>query len=259
MPTYERWVQRRILIVARTYPVPARKSIEVSCTAGITEDGKLVRLFPIPYRFLDEDKRFRKYQYIEAKIAKSESDTRPESYHIDTDSIKIVSEPLPTANNWEARKAEVMPLKTHSLCRLQAERDLNKEPTLGFFKPKRITALKIDPTSSAWTPAELGRLRQYSLFGNAPKTELEKLPVIFSYEFQCGEVECNVHTLSCTDWEVGAAYRGWRNKYGVNWEEKFRNRFEREMILKNDTHFFVGTLRNHPDAWIIISLFYPPK
>jgi hypothetical protein len=257
MVSYERWVQRRVLVVARTYPVPARKSIEVSCTAGITEDGRLIRLFPIPYRFLDQDKRFTKYQYIEARIAKSESDARPESYHVDIDSIRIGSQPIPTADNWEARKAKVLPLRTRSLCFLQAERDLNKEPTLGFFKPKIITALKIEPTSSEWTSEELGRLRQYPLFGNAPKTELEKLPAVFSYEFKCDESGCHTHTLSCTDWEMGAAYRAWRYKYGARWEEKFRHRFETEMIMQNDTHFFVGTLRNHPDSWIIIGLFYP--
>jgi hypothetical protein len=31
------------------------------------------------------------------------------------------------------------------------------------------------------------------------------------------------------------------------------------MINKNDTHFYVGTVHQHPDAWIIIGLFYPPR
>jgi len=45
----------------------------------------------------------------------------------------------------------------------------------------------------------------------------------------------------------------------MNWERKFRDRFETEMILENDTHFFVGTIHTHPSEWIIIGLFYPPK
>jgi hypothetical protein len=31
------------------------------------------------------------------------------------------------------------------------------------------------------------------------------------------------------------------------------------MIKKNDTHFFVGTVHQHPGSWIIVGLFYPPK
>ena len=258
MLTYERWNKKVLLITVRTYPVPARKSIEVSCTAGITDDGKWIRLFPVPYRWLSPDKRFGKYQYIEANVAKAESDTRPESYKMDLDSIRILSKPIPTANKWEARKAKVLSLKSRSLCALQSERDRNKEPTLGLFRPT-ITGLRIEPTSGKWSEEQLGWLRQYPLFGNAPTSELEKLPFNFSYDFKCDEPDCRGHILSCTDWEMGAAYWSWKRKYGASWETKFRERFETEMALVKDTHFFVGTLSTHPSEWIIVGLFYPPK
>jgi len=58
MTAYEQ-SPKKVLITVRTYPTPARKGVEVSCTAGITDDGKWIRLFPIPYRFLDWDKRFK--------------------------------------------------------------------------------------------------------------------------------------------------------------------------------------------------------
>jgi hypothetical protein len=72
------WIKKRVLITVRTYPVPAKKGIEVSCTAGITDDGKWIRLFPIPYRFLDEDKRFSKYQWIDVDVTKAKDDPRPD-------------------------------------------------------------------------------------------------------------------------------------------------------------------------------------
>jgi hypothetical protein len=49
--------RKRILITVRTYPVPATKGVEVSCTAGITEGQQWIRIFPIPYRFLQPDRR----------------------------------------------------------------------------------------------------------------------------------------------------------------------------------------------------------
>jgi hypothetical protein len=234
------------------------KGVEVSCTAGITEDGKWIRLFPIPYRFLESDKRFKKYQYIEANVAKSESDPRPESYKIDIGSIKILPDSISPIDKWKNRKSIIFPLQSRSLCYLQNERNLNKEPTLGFFKPKVISSFKIKPTRSFWNEEEMAKLKQYSLFNNSPATQLEKLPYDFFYEFKCDEPGCHGHLLSCTDWEMGASYLSWRAKYGTKWEDKFRETYETKMILEYDTYFFVGTLRTHPDAWIIIGLFYPP-
>jgi hypothetical protein len=253
------WTKKRVLITVRTYPIPSKSSIEVSCTAGITDDGEWIRLFPIPYRFLDDDKRFKKYQLIEADVIKSESDQRSESFKINIDSINILGQPLQSNNKWEARKTRIFPLKANSLCFLQKELDAKQKPTLGLFKPQKITTLRIEQTSNEWSPSQLASLSQYPLFGNHPRTQLEKLPFDFSYEFKCEESDCKGHKLICTDWEMGWSYIKWREKYGMKWEQKFRETFETKMISANDTHFFVGTLHNYPDAWIIIGLFYPPK
>jgi len=251
------WTPAKALIVVRTYPAPATKGVEVSCTAAITEDGRWLRLFPVPYRFLDADKRFRKYQWIEARIAKA-TDARPESHNIDIDSIRILGEPLPSEAAWRARKAMVYPLKAPSMCWLRAERDKHQAPTLGFFKPKQIKRLIIEPDSRTWTAAELARLRQFNLFGNTPTKELEKLPYKFKYEFTCDAPDCPGHEMMCADWEMGQAYRNFYRQNGTAWEPKFRLRFETEMIEKYDTHFFVGTVHQHPNNWIIVGLFYPP-
>jgi len=55
------WQPKRVLILVRTYPTPAHKGIEVSCTAGVTDDGQWIRLFPIPYRYMAVETRFHKY------------------------------------------------------------------------------------------------------------------------------------------------------------------------------------------------------
>jgi len=60
------------------------------------------------------------------------------------------------------------------------------------------------------------------------------------------------------DWEMLQAYRSWKLEYGDKWEEGFRQRFETEMIEHRDTHFYVGTIHQHPGSWIIVGLFYPP-
>src|SRR5271155_1195846 len=124
-------VQKTALIVVRTYPTPAKTGVEFSCTAAITDDGKWLRLFPIPYRYLPQDQRFRKYQWIEVSAMKATKDSRPESYKIKPDSIKILTEPLSTKDEWGARKNVVFPLKRHCLCCLEETRKTDGHPTLG--------------------------------------------------------------------------------------------------------------------------------
>lgn len=251
--------RKKALIVVRTYPSPAKKTVEASCTAAISDSGEWLRLFPVPWRLLPSDQRFRRYQWIEVDIKKS-SDYRPESYKIVVDSIKIQSEPLPSDHEWRARKEVIYPLRAKSLCSLKTQQVANGYPTLGFFRPKRIERLKITPIDPDWTPAELSALRQGDLFEARPKHELQKVPFDFQYEFFCDDPECvNGHKLICTDWEMGEAWRKWRSQYGQNWEKPFRQKFEREMIHKLDTHFFVGTMLRHPDVWIIVGLFDPAK
>src|SRR5258708_32716516 len=113
-------VTKKALIVVRTYPTPARTGAEVSCTAAITEDGEWLRLFPVPWRYLPNDQRFRKYQWIEVSVTKA-SDQRPESYKLKQDGIRIISD-LPSQNEWRARKDIVFPVRSHCLCCLLRQR-----------------------------------------------------------------------------------------------------------------------------------------
>ena len=59
---------------------------------------------------------------------------------------------------------------------------------------------------------------------------------------------------------MGESGRRWRQDYGEGgWEAAFRQKYEQEMMERFDTHFYVGTLHQFPNAWIIVGLFYPPK
>jgi hypothetical protein len=248
---------KKALIVVRTYPTPAKKGAEVSCTAAITDKSEWLRLFPVPWRYLDEAEKFHRYQWVEVTVEKA-SDPRPESYKLTQNGIKILSPTLGTDNGWVLRREVVEPLRAHCLCCLIRKRDADQHPTLGVFKPKAIERLIITPDDPNWTQAQLDILTQGHLFAESPKQQLEKIPYIFQYKFWCDDSSCKSHTLKCTDWEMAEAWRRWRDQYGDKWEEKFRQRFETEMIEKLDTHFFVGTVKAHPNKWIIVGLFYPP-
>ncbi len=159
------------------------------------------------------------------------------------------------------RERILAPVRRSSLCEIERERAENGHPTLGLFRPARINGLKITASEKQnWTSRELAILAQprLDLGGSTPRQQLEKIPFEFRYEFECADPSCKGHAMMCTDWEMGQAWRSWR-RYGTKWEEKFRQRFERDMIERKDTSLFVGTMHQHPASWIIVGLFYPPK
>lgn len=239
--------------------MPAKKGIEVSCTGGITDDGKWIRLFPVPYRFLDGDKRFKKYEWIKVSVTKATNDLRPESFRLNADSIEI-GESVPTANGWRARRELIKPLLRGSMCQIRRERDEAGSPTLGIFKPREIRRLIIEPAGEPdWTANQLADLKQTLLFQTGPTRALEKIPYNFKYDIRCDEDGCSGHQMTCTDWEMCQSYRRWRTEYGDKWQSAFRQRYEDEMINRYDTHFYVGTVHQYPNTWIIVGLFYPPK
>jgi hypothetical protein len=68
--------RKRIYITVKTYPTLSEKYDELVCTAGISENGLWIRLYPLPFRKLDNEQKYKKYQWIEAEIERNTSDFR---------------------------------------------------------------------------------------------------------------------------------------------------------------------------------------
>ena len=113
------------------------------CYAGWALDA----VVPCAYRFLEEDRPFRKYQWIEVQTTRASSDHRPESLHLNEQSIQIVG----SIDRWPERRRFLQPLVRQSLCQIEQTREEYGSPTLGIFKPKIITGLAIESTNPHWT------------------------------------------------------------------------------------------------------------
>src|SRR5436190_41317 len=97
--------RKKILIWGKTAPELSKKYCEVVCTGGVLADGSPVRIYPIPYRYIAEEDKFKKYQWITAIISKNESDPRPESYRIDCASIETADTLATDDHEWGKRAA----------------------------------------------------------------------------------------------------------------------------------------------------------
>lgn len=258
--------KEQILILCKTYPSPSGKHSETSCVAGIRPNGKFIRLYPIPFRLINPQQQFKKWQWVNVHYVKARKDHRPESHSVVIDAIECIGDPLPYDNNWEARREAIKDgLSFSDFEALENNRKINGD-TLALLRPTKIKSLDIRKVKDPdWTKEELDKLlgyqKQAGLFNDEPKDIklLRKLPFDFYYTYIC-EVdgkECE-YTHKIVDWEAGALF--WRciNDYGDDWEKPFRNKLETELPNK-EIMFLMGTIHRFPDTWLIISLIYPPK
>jgi hypothetical protein len=255
------YTKTKVLITVMTYPHPSESHKELVCTAGITETGRWVRLYPIDYRYRPKDQQFRKYQWIEIGLADhgAGNDDRKESRHPDLDSIQILQEPLSSDHNWRARRAIIDALPHHTRFELEALYEKEKI-SLGIVRPTEIIDFKVEPVEREWKPQWQAVLNQFNLFSGAPK-HLEKLPYKFSYVFRCSDSGDKVHTAMVEDWELGVLYRKEVERLGdertaaANVRKKF---FEEMCHPSRDTRFFMGTVFPY-NTWVVIGVFWPRK
>ena len=258
-------VQRiKVLITVKTYPAPSKKYDELVCTAGVTENGDFIRLYPINFRELPNGYQYKKYQWIEVDVVRHKNDKRKESYRPIPDTMKIIGMPIPSKGNWAERAKYVLKKKAKSLEELA---DMNEQDrtSLGIIRPKTISDMVVGPADSAeWRPSVLAEMKQMRLFEDRKKTLVppRKLPFKFQYVFRCDDERCKGHRIMNEDWELGALY--WKLVDDGNLQEtvvrKVRQKFFDEICgAGNDTFFYVGTVSNHPKTWLVLGTFYPKK
>ena len=60
--------RKKVYITVKTYPTLSEKYDELVCTAGICEDGSWIRLYPLPFRKLEYEQKYKKWQWIEVDV-----------------------------------------------------------------------------------------------------------------------------------------------------------------------------------------------
>lgn len=255
----------KVLITVKTYPSLSVKHQELVCTAGFREDGSWIRIYPIPFRKLDYEQRYKKYQWMELDLEKNTSDFRPESYRpLNFDSLKILDAIKPDGQDWAERRRIVLQKVYTNLSKLIAEAKDDKIGTsLAVFKPTRMIDFVIENDEREWDRKKLDAARQQGLFDNNenPFEVFPKLPFKFSYKF--ADDEGKESTLMIEDWEVGQLY--WNTFKSSHSEDKakadVRKKYWDDFALTKDLHFFLGTTREFhkiaPNPFIIIGTFHP--
>jgi hypothetical protein len=263
--------RRRVLITVKAYPLPSRSYDELVCTAGITEEGEWIRIYPVPFRFLSNEGQYNKYQWVELDLKRREDDFRPESYSpLDTGlhDLEII-ESLDTNNHWRARKLVVLdngPKIYKSKAKLIKDSEAPDNISLALFKPERFTDFEWEEDERKWKDSFQKNIQQKDLFdergGKGDTDIVRKLPYKFYYTFE--DENGDSSRLMIEDWEIGALY--WNCLRDADGNEqmalrKVREQYWDNFTQKKDLYLFLGTTlqwhkRRSYNPFVIIGVFY---
>jgi hypothetical protein len=258
----------KVLVLVKASPVLTRELDETMCVAGVRlhdETPAWIRLHPVPFRDLDDDRKFAKYQIVDVQAERPRSDRRPESWSPTHASITPEGR-LDTNRDWADRRQIIEQLPESTMCGLiEANRQGSGPgvPSLGIVRPVSTPKLLIterDPEQLAkWHERAAGAAARMSLFDDpdVKKPEFEVVPWRFRYEFRCSDCgPGSSHKQTIVDWEVLTLWR--RVRYRENWRELMRAKFEETLWAGRDSVLFVGNQEQHPISFLVLGVFWPP-
>jgi hypothetical protein len=260
----------RVLITVKTYPTLSRKYGETVCTAGVRADGSWMRIYPVPFRRLDETEQYKKFDWIETNFVRGRSDPRPETHH-PTDLAKMLPVAhMGTDDKWRERR-ELLLQRAAVYDQLEPLMVGAKENrlSLAVFKPAKIRGFIWEDDDRDWNPAKVAEMRdqtrQAQMFAEDAWREtfklIPKLPYAFSYQIE--DAVGRKNTMQVLDWECGQLYWNCFRRHGDEAValEKVKAKYLGE-FGQRDLHFFLGTTQQFhgfaPNPWVIVGVFAPP-
>jgi hypothetical protein len=254
-----------ILILAKTYPSPSAQYIETSCVAGINRRGQMRRLYPVPFRMIEDSQQFSKWQWIDVHVEKANRDHRPESHRLYVDTIEAGAT-IESRKGWVSRREWLEKIPTFDSFRTMDQTREQGALSIALLRPKNVRLEIKKARHPDWTPEEQAKLMrrdQGSLFDEDETKRqlraLQKIPFDFHYVYDTvGPSGDEEQRHKIVDWEAGALFRRCQRSHGPRWEEPFRAKLE-EGLTGKELMFLMGNQHRFQDQWLIISLIYPPK
>lgn len=247
------WRTERVLIIGRAAPEPSKKHIETVCTGGITEKGELLRLYPISWRYLETEKKYKQWTWAKFEITKNPSDKRKESYKVKEGSIEI----LGRVEDWSERfsfleKAIVPDRET-------LEKLYRKDWTSIGIVEVELIEFHAEVQKKDWE-RDKPHVKQFLLYTD--RKPLEQLPIELRVKFKCkNNPNCRTHDCSLIGWEYMEAFRNFRKEYGssegaiIALKDALSKRFNDK---SRKSYALMATHSRYP-VWMVAELYFIEK
>jgi hypothetical protein len=162
-----------LLVNCKTYPAVSTKYTETVCTGGVLANGEFVRLYPVPYRFLDANEQYGRWDVIRVRAYRDTKDTRSESWHLEPGAkIEVIDKMTTDKQKWEWMRKTI-----YETAAAMSEKGLTNgcveiEPLELYYKK--------DPKE--WTTGQLNVIQQGDLF--ASKEQMQSLAEQIPWQFR---------------------------------------------------------------------------
>jgi hypothetical protein len=253
----------RVLVLVKATPQPSSQYGDTVCVAGVAMDADVpgwVRLYPVPFRYMEGERQFRKYDVVLVRTRDAGADKRPESRKIDASAITVTQH----LDRWRYRSEWVEPLVGPSMCELIAatKADINAQ-SLAAVRPAKVTRLEFTK-HLGWNAVELQRFAAYrqqgDLFNETPPRLLDAPPWIVHLHYRCTSPVCEGHRQRIIDWELTALQSRYRSRSTPELKAAVeRNFFQIPFDAKRSPLIFVGNQEDvrRRSSFTVLGLYYP--
>lgn len=252
----------RVLVLVKAAPQPSRQYGDTVCVAGVTLDAESqwVRLYPVPFRYLDGERQFRKYDVIAVDVRPAGADGRPESRKINAESVCVEGH----LDTWLKRSRWVEPLEAVSMCDMNRAITLDMNAaSLGAIRPREVSSLELT-VHKGWTADQLARFdvyaRQEDLFRDAPPRLLEPPRFKGTLHYCCDAPTCRGHKQGIIDWEFTALQHRFRAESDESLKKIITENFFGKMFTRGTSPLiYVGNQENprKRNVFSVLGIYYP--
>lgn len=254
----------RILVTVKARPEPSEKYGETVCVAGIrldTDSLHWVRLYPIPFRRMEDYHQFEKYSVIEAPITPSAEDFRSESYKPDRSQLYKVQEPI---RDWKKRMDYILPMVSEmTMCQIRDNcvngQQQKPYPSLAVIRPYGPLELTIKPYKG-WNKKQkqdVQKVLQGDLFEQdntlEPHQLLQEPRFQGRIKYYCSH-ECNGHEQMFLDWEFEALARRHNQDTEEVAREAIFKKYHSILDPSKEPLLYVGNQKKYPAAFSVLGI-----
>jgi hypothetical protein len=241
-----------------------RRYAETVCTAGVRDDGRPIRLYPVPLRYLSEGQHYRLYDSIDVPVLKSTSDSRPESFKVDSNSIACVGHIDTDAKGWAERARWIFADSSWQFANmgdLKAAEERTQQ-SLGTIIPGEIVGVRLEakPATAereyAERMAEVQAQRDIFL-PEYKELEFRRYDIKLRWRCDglCRECARQPHDMQVLDWGLIELAR----KRGWDWGAAKAKLEDIVNADRYDFRLFLGNSKAHRKGFMVVGLWYPRR
>jgi hypothetical protein len=236
--------REKVLVLVKALPHVGDKHGETVCCAGVTEEGKWRRLFPVNFRSLENDKQFGRWDWVEYRWRKPKDDIRPESRRVQEDSINVLHSLSPKNRH----------RFLHRLLRGSTMEAEKAGETLALIRPRKPRFFweskskeKLEQQAIEYQAVA----RQLSFFASDTKP-LEPCP--YEFKFRYLSQDGQEHNSTCDDWETSATFFRWEKRLGAEAALQRMNQIFNQEYPAAGMAFAMGTHSRFPKTWLLVGV-----